>query len=112
MVHCVHSKRSSRGDRSKGIRRAHSQCALQTVFATWDRAPIDALAGTATRHSVESFRKLVGVGRLALPRLFGFEPNRSSIPNNHTPARRAVARRAKVVGDPGLAPGRLSDLKS
>ena len=24
--------------------------------------------------------KLVGVGRLALPRLFGFEPNRSAIP--------------------------------
>ena len=25
-------------------------------------------------------RRLVGVGRLALPRLFGFEPNRSAIP--------------------------------
>src|SRR5437899_2667033 len=46
--------------------------------------------------------KVVGVGRLALPRLFGFEPNRSAIPGEpHA-----------VVGAPGLAPGRLGDFKS
>ena len=27
-----------------------------------------------------AFQKMVGVGRLALPRLFGFEPNRSAVP--------------------------------
>jgi hypothetical protein len=45
--------------------------------------------------------KLVDVGRLALPRLFDLESNRSAVPDNHTP-----------VGDPGLAPGRLGDFKS
>src|SRR5580765_5476071 len=34
--------------------------------------------GLPSRSSTE--RRLVGVGRLALPRLFGFEPNRSAIP--------------------------------
>src|SRR5438046_2802900 len=33
-------------------------------------------------------------------------------PINHTPACRTEARRARLVGAPGLAPGRLSDLKS
>jgi len=27
-----------------------------------------------------AFQQMVGVGRLALPRLFGFEPNRSAVP--------------------------------
>ena len=42
---------------------------------------------------------MVGVGRLALPRLFGFESNQP------WPGRR-------LVGNPGLAPGRLGDFKS
>src|SRR5438128_11893522 len=33
-------------------------------------------------------------------------------PMNHTPACRAEARRRRLVGDPGLAPGRLGDFKS
>ena len=42
------------------------------------------------------------MGRIALPRLFGFEPKRSAIP---------VEPHA-VVGAPGIAPGRLNDFKS
>jgi len=46
---------------------------------------------------------VVGMGRIALPRLFGFEPKRSSIP---------VEPHAVVVGAPRVALGRLSDFKS
>ena len=48
------------------------------------------LAPLARRHALVSTEarlarpvdipKMVGVGRLALPRLFGFEPNRSAVP--------------------------------
>ena len=51
--------------------------------------------------AVAGQRRLVGVGRLALPRLFDLESNRSAVPDYHTP-----------VGNPGLAPGRLGDFKS
>ena len=44
------------------------------------------------------------MGRLALPRLFGFEPIRSAVPGK--------PHAGKMVGDPGLAPGRLGDFKS
>ena len=77
--------------------------------------------------------KLVGVGRLALPRLFGFEPNRSAIPGQPHAGRRPgtclhpegaaiLSRRgllfplrpvaAKLVGMKGLAPPRLPDSES
>ena len=49
------------------------------------------LAPLARRHALVSTEarlacpvgipKMVGVGRLALPRLFGFEPNRSAVPS-------------------------------
>ena len=47
---------------------------------------------------------MVGVGRLALPRLFGFEANRSAIP--------AEASCREMVGMKGLAPPRLPDSES
>jgi len=47
---------------------------------------------------------MVGAGRLALPRLFDLESNRSAVPDQ--------PRAGRLVGDPGLAPGRLGDFKS
>ena len=41
---------------------------------------VSLLPDQSHKRSIPVQAKLVGVGRLALPRLFGFEPNRSAIP--------------------------------
>src|SRR5882672_6477232 len=67
--------------------------------------------GLPSRSSTE--RRLVGVGRLALPRLFDLESNRSA--NSRLTTRRLAEPKLderRLVGDPGLAPGRLGDFKS
>ena len=53
------------------------------------------------------------MGRLALPRLFDLESNRSAIPDKpHAGLAESKLEERRLVGDPGLAPGRLDDFKS